>query len=246
MGSQSTYFIGGKEQLDMKKTFYAILVGSILLAGCSLPGSATATPTIAAPAIIFITTETASPAPAFTAAPIFTPTFTPIPPVAANFCTDPQVTALVDSLKSAMLNENGSLLSSLVSPNGMEVRYFHNSDEPMKYSAYQATFLFETTYVADWGEHPASGQEKKGSFHDVVVPELKKIFNLPYSLHCNEIRHGGASYPISWPYQKDFYSIYYAGTEPNGNLDWNTWVVGIEYVNAKPFVYALTQFFWEP
>jgi hypothetical protein len=232
----------------MKKIFGAILIGSIMLTGCSLPGSVAATPTTAAPAIIFITTETASPSPApvFTPTPIFTPTSTPVPPVAANVCIDPQVTALIDSLKSAMLNGNGSLLSSLVSANGMEVRYFHTSDKPIKYSAYQATFLFETTYIADWGEHPASGQKKLGAFHDVVVPDMKKIFSLPYSLHCNEIRHGGASYPITWPYQKDFYSIYYAGTAANGSLDWNTWVVGIEYINAKPAIYALTQFFWEP
>jgi hypothetical protein len=175
------------------------------------------------------------------------PTATPIPntPVAPNVCTDPQVTALIDSLKRSMLNKDGPLLGSLVSPNGMEVRYFHTSD-PIKYTAYQAQFLFETTFEANWGPHPASGIDKIGSFHDVVVPDLVKIFNTTYTLKCNTIEHGGASYPITWPYSKDFYSIYFAGTAQNGNMDWLTWVVGIEYVNAKPYIYALIQFFWEP
>jgi len=78
------------------------------------------------------------------------------------------------------------------------------------------------------------------------VPELVKIFNRPYTLHYNEVRCGGATYEVSWPYKKDFYSIYFNSTEQNGYLDWHTWVVGVEYDNNKPFIYALTNFFWEP
>jgi hypothetical protein len=125
------------------------------------------------------------------------------------------------------------------------VRYFRNG-RAITYSAYQAKFLFETTYQANWGSAPAGGLEKKGAFHDVIVPELARTFNTAYTLHCNEIRHGGASYEIRWPYNKDFYAIYDPGTQQNGNLDWHTWVVGIEYNNGKPYIYALLQFFWEP
>jgi hypothetical protein len=154
------------------------------------------------------------------------------------------VIALIDALKSSMLAANGATFSTLVSPNGMQVRYFRNAD-PITYTAYQANFLFETTYQAPWGKAPGSGLEKKGSFHDVIVPELVKTFNTAYSLHCNEIRHGGATYQVAWPYSKDFYSIYDAGTEQTGYMDWHTWVVGIEYVNSKSYIYALLQLFWE-
>jgi hypothetical protein len=51
---------------------------------------------------------------------------------------------------------------------------------------------------------------------------------------------------VTWPYNKDFYSIYYPGLEQNGYLDWRTWVAGIEYVTGKPYIYALGQYFWEP
>jgi hypothetical protein len=194
--------------------------------------------------MIFVTTDTPR-APEPTTNPQFTPTATPLPAVAQNVCVDPQVPALIDSLKRAMLNADGALLSSLVSPNGMEVRYFRNGT-PITYTPYQSTFLFETTYEADWGAQPGSGQQKKGAFHDVVVPDMQKVFNQVYTLHCNEIRHGGATYDVKWPYAKDFYAIYFPGTDQNSQMDWHTWVVGVEYTNSKPTIYALVNYFWEP
>ena len=229
----------------MRRTFFPALIGLALLAGCSLPGAATPTPTQAIPAQMFFVATDTPKAPAPTAMPLFTPTATPIPPVSQTVCTDPQVVALINSLKTSMLTADGALLSSLVSSQGMEVRYFRDSD-PITYTPYQAQFLFETDYQAKWGMEPGSGLEKKGAFHDVVVPELKKIFNQTYTLHCNEIRHGGATYEVSWPYTKDFYAIHFVGTEQYSYMDWHTWVVGIEYVNSKPYIYALMNFFWEP
>ena len=228
----------------MKRIFFTALIGLILLTGCSF--SSAATPTQPAPAIMdFVLTETLLPSPIPASPSLFTPTATPLPPVAQTVCTDPQVVALIDSLKRAMLNGDGPLLSSLVSPQGMEVRFFRDST-PIMYTPYQATFLFETDYQASWGTEPGSGLEKIGSFHEVVVPELKKIFNQTYTLHCNEIRHGGATYEVTWPFSKDFYAIHFAGTEQYGYMDWHTWAVGVEYVNSKPTIYALMNFFWEP
>lgn len=181
----------------------------------------------------------------FTAIPALTSTTSPSSS-STNVCADPQATALIDSLKKAMTSADGSLLASLVSPtNGMDVAFFHNGNV-INYDQTHAKFLFETTYQANWGNEPGSGAEKDGSFHDVVVPELVKIFNQPYTLTCNELKYGGASYSVTFPYKKDFYSIYYPGTDANGNMDWHTWVAGIEYVNGKPYLYALRQYFWEP
>jgi hypothetical protein len=145
-----------------------------------------------------------------------------------------------------MLTSDGELLSSLVHPShGMDVRYFRDGNA-INYTPDQAKFLFETTFEADWGSEPGSGQPKTGAFHDVIVPALVQIFNQPYTLHCNELKHGGATYNPVFPYEDDFYSIHYAGSDQYGFLDWNTWVVGISYENNKPFVYALIQYFWEP
>lgn len=236
------------------KILCTLLIGfavlTAVLAACTSSTEAPATPTpliFATETLPFISTETISPpAPVATdqtPVPVFTSTTAP---VSSNICSDPQATALIDSLKKAVTTRDGELLASLVSPtSGLDVAFYHNGTV-VNYDQQHAKFLFETTYEANWGVHPASGEQKIGSFHDVVVPELEKGFSQPYSLYCNELKYGGASYPVNFPYNKDFYSIYYPGTEANGNLDWHTWIAGIEYVNGKPYLYALTQFFWEP
>ena len=237
------------------KTLSILLIGFVLFTGCAAP---TAEPTPTQPLFV---TPLSSPQAAPTSSiatqtgfPLTLPAdaVTPLPGVTAatpagtsSVCSDPQVTALIDSFKNAVLSSDGLLLSSLVSPTrGMDVAYFRDGTV-ITYTPEHAKFLFETTFEVDWGAEPGSGLPKKGSFHDVVVPELVKAFNQPYTLHCNELKHGGASYELEWPYQ-EFYSVYFPGTEANGNLDWHTWVIGIEYVNNKPYIYALMQFFWEP
>src|SRR5512138_3163856 len=213
-----------------------ILFATEILPVISSPTASISTPVVDT-AVPTTGAETAS-------APVTTSTTAPVS--SAEFCNDSKVTALIDSLKKAITTNDGALLSSLVSPSsGMDVAFYHNGTV-VNYDQEHAKFVFETTYEADWGAQPASGEEKVGSFHDVVVPELVKSFNQQYTLYCNEVKHGGASYPVTFPYKKDYYSMYYPGTDANGNMDWHTWVVGIEYVSGKPYIYALTQFFWEP
>ena len=235
------------------KIWYVVLLG-FLLSACASATEAPPAPTQLIPATqTSAATETAIP-PTQTTLPTTTAeSFTPVPvptstPISntSNICTDPQVISLIDSLKTAVLNSDGSLLASLISPtNGLDVRWVRYGTV-VNYQPSQVQFLFETTYEVDWGAQPGSGEPKVGAFHDVIVPDLEKVFSQAYTLHCNELQHGGASYDVTWPYDKDFYSIYFPGTAANGNMDWRTWVVGIEYVNGKPYLYALTQFFWEP
>ncbi len=233
------------------KILYPLLLG-LVLSACAAPATETPpTPTLLVP-------TTSAELPTATVSPL-TPTiiatatgenFTPIPnttvPNSTNLCSDPQVIALIDSLKRAVLNADGPLLESLVSPSsGMDVRWVRYG-MVVNYQPSQVKFLFETTFEVDWGAQPGSGEPKVGAFHDVIVPDLEKVLDQTYTLHCNELKYGGASYDVTWPYDKGFYSIYFPGTAANGNLDWRTWVGGIEYVSGKPYIYALTQFFWEP
>ena len=249
----------------MKTKILYLMIAGIMLSACAAPATQSpptptllvpTTPTSIATNTVAALTQTSVPTATgenFTPIPALTSTSVPntaIPntsvPSTGNICSDPQVTALIDSLKRAVLNADGPLLESLVSPaSGLDVRWVRYGTV-VNYQPNQARFLFETTYEVDWGDHPASGESKVGSFHDVIVPDLEKVLSQSYTLHCNELKHGGASYDINWPYSKDFYSIYFPGTAANGNMDWHTWVAGIEYVNGKPYLYALTQFFWEP
>lgn len=241
----------------MNTTKLSILVIALMLLATIVTACASPAQTLPTPTLLVFPTATSAPVTNQTALPLTqspsTGDSTALPaltsttsPASSNICSDPQATALIDSLKKAVTTADGELLASLVSPtSGMDVAYFHNGTV-VNYDQGHAKFLFETTYQADWGAEPGSGAEKVGSFHDVVVPALVKSFNQAYTLHCNELKYGGASYPVTFPYKKDFYSIYFPGTDANGNLDWHTWVAGIEYVNGKPYIYALRQFFWEP
>lgn len=244
----------------MKIKILHLLMLGLVLSACAPATEMSPTPTQQVPATqtfiateTLIATETVIPLTQTTIPTATGESFTPVPASTStpsqstsNICTDPQVVALIDSLKTAVLNSDGPLLASLVSPtNGMDVRWVRYG-MVVNYDASQAKFLFDTTFEVDWGVQPGSGEPKVGAFHDVIVPDLQRLFNQTYTLHCNELKHGGATYELSWPYDKDFYSIYFPGTAANGNLDWHTWVAGIEYVNGKPYLYALTQFFWEP
>lgn len=228
------------------KTLLLCFIGLTLLVSCSSratppPPLATLTPTL------FISTPTfalpnGSPVPGG----ITPPPGGSVIPNPSTICTDTQATALIDSFQTAIVNSDGAVLSSLVSPTrGMDVARFRDGTV-ITYKPEHAKFLFETTFEVDWGTAPGSGEAVSGPFHEVIVPELGKVFSQPYTLHCNEIKLGGATYQAEWPYQGEYYSVHFPGTAANGNMDWYTWVMGIEYVSGKPYIYALIPFFWEP
>ncbi|HSL42857.1 MAG TPA: hypothetical protein VK897_05460 [Anaerolineales bacterium] len=223
------------------KTLLMLFIGLTLLVGCGSPATpappvATLTPTlfIATPTFL-LTPGGITPPPGATAGPN-----------PSTICTDAQSTALIDSFKTAILNSDGPQLSLLVSPaRGMDVARFRDGTV-ITYTPQHAKFLFETTFEVDWGTAPGSGEAVRGPFHNVIVPELEKVFSQSYTLHCNELKLGGATYQAEWPYQGEYYSVHFPGTPANGNMDWYTWVMGIEYVSGKPYIYALIPFFWEP
>jgi hypothetical protein len=236
------------------KTLCTLSIGFALLTTVVTACASPATPVPPTPTALALPTSTLSLATQTPLSLTLTPgAVTPLPgqtitaPTGTtSICNDPQATALIDSFKTAVLSSDGQLLSSLVSPTRhMDVAFFRDGTV-ITYDPEHAKFLFETTFEVDWGAEPGSGASKIGSFHDVVVPELVEVFNQPYTLHCNELKHGGATYEPEWPYQGEFYSVYFPGTEANGNMDWHTWVIGIQHENSKPYIYALMQFFWEP
>jgi hypothetical protein len=246
-----------------KATMLALSLLCCLMTACNLPGAAT-------PTLIILPTPTRLPpspipvspaASAATTTPQGYPTLlvgtqasltqavsqgaTQVPP--ATFCADAQASALINNFKSALQTSNGAQLASLVSPaHGLDARLYRNGTV-VKYDQQHAKFLFETTYAVDWGPAPGSGQHTVGAFHDSIVPGLRSVFDKDYTLTCNEVKVGGASYQATWPYPGvNYYSLYYPGTAANGNMDWRTWLVGMEYVNGKPYLYGLVPFTWEP
>lgn len=230
----------------IRKLTLLLGMGLTLLTGCNLP-RATPVPTPTQPAL---PTSTLAPSTATPAAPTALPTteVAATSTVAAfNTCADNQTTALLNNFKTALQTSNGALLSSLISPvHGMDVRYYRDG-RVVNYDQAHARYVFGTNYDVNWGRAPGSGKTTRGSFHQIVLPALLNVFDQNYTVACNQILVGGATYQITWPYSGiNFYSVYYAGTQLNGNMDWHTWVIGIDYVGGQPYLYALIQYRWEP
>ena len=164
------------------------------------------------------------------------------------FCSDPQVMMLLEQFIQAITGGDGAGLAALVSPtHGLNVNLFHSGNRA-SYSPDEALFAFDSTYETNWGAHPASGQPLKGAFRDMVQPDLLRVLQSQYETACNEIHLGSANYEYRWPVEYsnfNYYSLYKPGA-PGNELDWRTWLVGVDYNGGRPFLVSLVQLFWEP
>jgi len=166
----------------------------------------------------------------------------------ATFCADSRVNTLLTNLGNALKTSNGETLASLVSPeHGMTIRLWRfGIAHTFKQS--DARWVFASTYEHDWGEAPGSGLNTTGAFHVVVLPYLQEVFNASYSLTCNSLgtapQYGYYPWPVEYT-NINYYTVYKPGT-PGVDLDFRYWLVGVEYIQGQPTVFALIHFAWEP
>jgi hypothetical protein len=166
----------------------------------------------------------------------------------STFCADGRVNLLLTGFANALKTANGATLATQVSPaHGMAVRLWRYAD-PIVFDREHARWVFESTYAHNWGAAPGSGMESIGSFHEVVLPTWLDVVNGMYTLNCNSVQTGGASYNTAWPAlytNVNFYTLYKPG--PAGNeLSWRTLFIGVEYVLGQPYIFSVTQMNWEP
>jgi hypothetical protein len=158
------------------------------------------------------------------------------------------VNALLDRFAEAVRSADGSRLGALISPaHGLSINYFRDGQRA-NYSPDETFFIFESDYETPWGVHPASGESIRGSFRDVVLPDLDQVLGGEYQTACNEIVMGGSNYAYEWPSEYssiNYYSVFKPGT-PGVDLDWRTWLVGVEYSRGRPYLFSLVHLFWEP
>ena len=244
---------------------FAVSSICVLATACTLPGIAapTATPLILPTPIVLPATAVPASPTALTIPTLALATGDPVPAGAqgiatravyskqvissAEFCADSQPTTLINTFKQSLQSSNGPLFASLISPvDGMQARLYRDG-RVVTYDRTHAKFLFETTYSIDWGIAPGSGMLRSGPFHETILPDLLDVFNRDYTLGCNQLQVGGTTYQPVWPYNGvNFYSVYSPGTQANGNMDWHTWLLGMDYVNNKPYLSAIMQLKWEP
>ncbi len=167
----------------------------------------------------------------------------------SSFCADTRVNDLLNNVRTALINSNGDLLSSLVSPvHGLDLRLWRWGTVA-NYSPEEASWVFDSEYVVSWGPAPGSGMETNGTFSEQPLPKLQEVFGANYSLHCNDPRDLATFSVEPWPAEYsniNYYTVYKLGSDQYGGLDWRAWIAGVEYVQGAPKLFALIHFQWEP
>ncbi|MEK6751365.1 MAG: hypothetical protein AABZ00_03785 [Chloroflexota bacterium] len=229
----------------MRRILLSLLL--LTLASCAVPVDEPPPPTALptdTPQPALAASPTLTAIPTLTQPPVFTQT--PIPTQPPDFCADIRGTELINSLSKAVATKDGALLASLVSSsNGMAVRYYRNGNV-INYDVEHAKFVFETTFQADWGLSFGSGESTIGSFQEIILPTLQQVFTPNSLIVCSQLQTGGATYIPEWPYPgMNYYSVYFPGTDEFGQLDWQTWAVGMDHLAGKPAITALVHYVWE-
>ena len=162
------------------------------------------------------------------------------------FCGDARVQPLFSQLQAAINTSNGTLFASLISPpRGVDIRYWH-SGNTINYTAAQAAFVFSSSTAQNWGSGP-SAADTVGTFSAVVQPALQEVLNAPYESYCDNPKTA-SSLGIPWPYEYtnfNYYSLLKPGT-PGVDVDYKQWMVGIDYVDGRPYIATLIRVIWEP
>jgi hypothetical protein len=166
----------------------------------------------------------------------------------AAFCADPGVPELFSRLLAVFEGNDSSLFGPIIGPvHGVTVTYIHAGNSRVYYPDTD-TDILGSTEIMDWGFAPGSGLPVQGTFFDLVRPDLVAVLNSGYEARCDQIALGGASYEVVWPFEWQnihFYSLYKPGSADQ-ELDWMTWLVGVDYVDGLPYLYSLNRYTWEP
>ncbi len=162
-----------------------------------------------------------------------------------EFCRDGRVTELLDEFQRAVAEEDGEALKTLLSPKrGLVVRLDPWNPE-VQIGLDEAATAFSDSRLRDWGTRFAGETVIRGSFSELVAASLGQTLTEAVAPTCNELTLGPQAADRAWPAEYthvNFYS-YTIGPEVTGNPnDWRTWVVGVEYVDGRPYVALLMQF----
>jgi len=160
------------------------------------------------------------------------------------FCADTRIAPLIEQLKGSLNQSNGDMFAALVSPNhGVDVHLWAYSSA-VNFNANDAKSIFTNTTSYTWGGGP-SGIPDVGTFKNIIQPKLADVLNAPnMETYCDNLTK---VFPLAtpWPYPNyRYYNLYKPASA--AFFDFRTWLIGIEYVNGKPYISALVTIVWEP
>jgi len=171
----------------------------------------------------------------------------------AVMCADSRLNSLLDQFIQAVRKRDGTALSSVISPlHGLRIHLQQDVEGVVITGPLELGSLFDSDAVYDWGAHPVSGESLIGTFAEKVLPSLLDVVGTDPKRICNTLQqglsYGNTSETISWPefYGSLNYMALFRPAPLGDELNWRTWAIGIDYVNGKPYVSVLIQYYWTP
>jgi hypothetical protein len=160
-----------------------------------------------------------------------------------DFCADSRARAQVDAFGQAFILQDGESLGKLVSPlHGMTVRLFREGTA-VNYLWY-APGLFASTYPVDWGKPPGGTTTVVAAFPEAFTPPLQRVFQGEHQFYCDDASSANSPGVPAWP--PEYANVnYYAVHQPasaDGTVKASTWLIGVDYVNGAPYIFAIIQF----
>lgn len=164
---------------------------------------------------------------------------------ASDFCQDNRVNSLLDDINLALVDEDGELLARLVNPErGLTLRHDWWNPEIL-ISPDNVHGLFSDHSEVDWGVLSGGQFPIRGSFRQIIAPQLEDVFTSSLEIACNHMITGVTSQPAIWPEcfnNMNFYTFHRPSPEGGNQFDWRTWTIGIEYVNGQPYISVMIQY----
>jgi hypothetical protein len=167
---------------------------------------------------------------------------------AEDFCGDVDSKQVVEKLLHAAEAGNGSLLAELVEEGrSLRIRrHWWNPEVILDSNLIPEIFSSAQSY--EWGTADGSGDAIVGTFDAVIMPLLEEDLIGATEIGCGVILHGGTAGFVRLPNAYDginFYSLYRPAGPDEFELDWGTWVVGIETWQGSYRLSFLVHYDWE-
>lgn len=164
-----------------------------------------------------------------------------------SFCGDPEVTALLERFRQAVAEEDGPALLDLVHlDRGLRVRLDWWNEE-VRFTGPDMQTIFQARKKYDWGMSQGSGEAIRGSFSEIVMPFLERDLLAAGELRCDEGLFGPTAGSTVLPegYEQVRYYSFHRPAPAEQELDWGTWLVGVERWGGRYYISYLVHYRWE-
>lgn len=165
-----------------------------------------------------------------------------------KFCEAEAPGDLLEQFQEAIESEDAESLQDAVDvQRGFHLRVsWWNPEVWLRGSELEEIFSSQEAY--DWGVEDGSGRPIEGTFSDVILPLLQEDLLNAEEMGCNEILHGGTAGLVQLPAEYEginYYSLFRPPGPGDVEMDWGTWVVGIEKWQGSYNIAFLVHFRWE-